>query len=53
MATAVSCAKFFQWSGEIKVQAKGGELKAIVSKDLKDLYFQGKVQLVYTGEFDE
>jgi len=50
MATAVSCSKFFGWTGEIQVYAKGGNLKAIVDKDLKNLYFQGGVHLIYTGE---
>lgn len=50
MATAVSCAKFFGWDGEIKVYAKGGLLKAIVDKDLEGLYFQGQVKLQFKGE---
>lgn len=49
MATAVSCSKFFGWTGEIEVYAKGGRLKAIVDKDLKELYFQGGVKLLYKG----
>ena len=52
MATAVSCAKFFNWSGEIKVYAKGGLLKAIVDKNLKDLYFQGEVKKLFKGELE-
>lgn len=52
MATAVSCAKFFNWHGVINVYAKGGFLKAIVDKDLKDLYFQGDVQMVFKGKLD-
>jgi diaminopimelate epimerase len=50
MATAVSCAKFFNWQGEIKVYAKGGLLKAIVDQDLKHLYFQGEVKQLFKGE---
>lgn len=53
MATAVSCNKFFGWSGEVKVYVKGGLLKALVDKDLKELYFQGPVHLVYAGSMDE
>lgn len=49
MATAVTCAKKLGWEGEIKVHAKGGLLKAIVTKDLKDLYFQGEVKMVFKG----
>jgi diaminopimelate epimerase len=49
MATAVTCAKKFGWQGEIKVHAKGGLLKAIVDSKLENLYFQGKVELVYQG----
>lgn len=50
MATAVACAKKLGWSEEITVHAKGGLLKAIVDKKLSDLYFQGKVKLVFQGE---
>ncbi len=50
MATAVSCSKFFGWTGEIQVYVKGGLLKAIVDKDLKELYFQGAVKMKYIGE---
>jgi len=49
MATAVTCAKKLGWEGEIKVHAKGGLLKAIVNKDLNDLYFQGEVKMVFKG----
>ncbi len=49
MATAVSCAKFFGWEGEVQVEVKGGKLKAIVDKEFKKLYFQGKVQKIYSG----
>ncbi len=52
MATAVSCAKFFNWEGTINVYAKGGFLKAIVDKDFKDLYFQGEVHMIYKGSLD-
>lgn len=48
MATAVACSRFFNWQGEITVYAKGGTLQAIV--DQKDLYFQGRVHLVYQGQ---
>ncbi len=50
MATAVCCSKFFGWTGEINVYAKGGLLKAIVDESLSDLYFQGAVKLIYTGD---
>lgn len=53
MATAVSCSKFFGWTGEIKVEVPGGKLKAIVDSDLKDLYFQGPVKLMYQGSLSE
>lgn len=49
MATAVTCAKKLGWTGEIKVHAKGGLLKAIVNKELNDLYFQGEVKMVFKG----
>jgi len=49
MATAVTCAKLYGWTGEVKVHAKGGLLKAIVDKDLKNLYFQGQVKNIYKG----
>lgn len=52
MATAVTCKKLFGWNGEITVHAKGGCLSAVVDEDLKDLYFQGEVKLVFTGELD-
>ena len=52
MATAVSCAKFFNWHGIINVYAKGGFLKAIVDKDLENLYFQGEVQMVFKGHLE-
>ncbi len=51
MATAVACSRFFNWKGEITVFAKGGTLQAIVED--KDLYFQGRVKLVFIGEVDE
>lgn len=50
MATAIACSKFFGWKDEVTVYAKGGLLKAIIDKDLKDLYFQGEVNHIYTGE---
>ena len=50
MATAVSCAKFFNWNGTIQVYAKGGHLKAIVDPDFKELYFQGNVSMLFKGE---
>lgn len=50
MATAVACSRFFNWSGEITVFAKGGTLQAIV--DGEDRYFQGKVSLIYQGTLD-
>lgn len=52
MATAVSCAKFFNWSGEINVYAKGGKLKAIVDSDFKELYFQGEVKKLFSGNIE-
>ena len=52
MATAVTCAKKLGWSGEIKVHAKGGLLKAIVNNELDALYFQGKVEMVFKGIID-
>ena len=53
MATAVACAKFFGWSGEVKVHVPGGLLKANVDQDLKELFFQGKIHLVYQGQLSE
>lgn len=50
MATAVACSQFFGWTGEIKVHTPGGELTSLVDKDLKDLYFQGEVKCVFSGE---
>ena len=50
MATAVACAKFFSWSGDIKVIAKGGELSAIVDKEFEELYFCGRVKQVFKGQ---
>jgi diaminopimelate epimerase len=51
MAAAVTCSKKLGWVGEIKVSARGGDLKAIVDKDLQNLFFQGSVQAVYKGSF--
>lgn len=48
MATAVACSRFFNWQGEVTVFAKGGTLQAIVEQD--DLYFQGRVSLIYQGQ---
>lgn len=53
MATAVSCSNFFDWYGEINIEVPGGKLKAIVDKELNDLYFQGPVKLMYEGSFSE
>lgn len=50
MATAVACAKFFNWSGEIKVHTRGGELCALVDESLENLYFQGAVSSVFSGD---
>lgn len=52
MATAVACRKLFGWSGEITVHAKGGCLSAVVDEDLENLYFQGEVKMVFSGELD-
>jgi diaminopimelate epimerase len=51
MAAAVTCSKKLGWIGEIKVSARGGELKAIVDEKLENLFFQGSVQAIYTGSF--
>jgi diaminopimelate epimerase len=50
MATAVACSQFFGWTGEIKVHTRGGELTSLVDKSLENLYFQGEVKFVFTGE---
>lgn len=50
IAAGVACAKFFGWEGEIQVQARGGNLKAIIDKELENLYFQGPVKCVFSGE---
>ncbi len=52
MATAVACSKFFGWTGEINVYAKGGKLKAIVDSNFEDLHFQGEVKLIYKGQVE-
>jgi diaminopimelate epimerase len=52
MATAVTCKKLMGWTGEIIVHAKGGKLVAVVDEDLKNLYFQGEVSFIFTGELD-
>lgn len=52
MATAVACHKIFGWTGEITVHAKGGCLSAVVDEELKNLFFQGEVKCVFTGEID-
>ena len=49
MATALACAKFFDWEGEIKVHTKGGELTALVDKENEEYYFQGPVSFVFKG----
>jgi diaminopimelate epimerase len=49
MATAIAAAKSFNWEGEITIEARGGILKAIVDKEFKNLYFQGKVTPIYEG----
>jgi diaminopimelate epimerase len=49
MATAIAAAKSFDWNGEITIEARGGVLKAIVDKEFKELYFQGKVTPIYAG----
>lgn len=52
MATAVACKKLMGWTGEITVHAKGGKLLAIIDEELKDLFFQGEVNCVFSGELD-
>lgn len=52
MATAVACKKLFGWEGKITVHAKGGCLSAVVDKDLKELFFQGEVKYIFSGELD-
>lgn len=51
MACAVACRKFFNWIGEIQVNTKGGLMRALVDEELKDLYIQGPVTMVYKGNF--
>ncbi len=51
MATAVTCAKKLGWSGEIEIEAKGGNLKAIVDDNYKELFFQGPVKAVFEGTY--
>lgn len=50
IATAVTCAKHLGWSGEINIETKGGKIKSFVNKDLSELFFQGTVKLVFSGE---
>lgn len=52
MASALACAKFFDWSGEIKVHTRGGELSALVDKDNENYFFQGPVKFIYQGSFE-
>lgn len=49
MATALAASRFFDWSGEIKVHTRGGELSALVDKENEEYYFQGPVKFVYQG----
>lgn len=53
VATAIACHKFFNWSGEVKVYAKGGLLKAIIENECRDVYFQGKVKNLFKGFISE
>jgi diaminopimelate epimerase len=49
MATAVACSNFFGWQGEVTVYVRGGQLQAIIDEKCEELYFQGAVELVYSG----
>lgn len=53
MATAVCCARTFGWFGEIKVETAGGQLTAIVDESFANLFFQGRVELVFSGEIKD
>lgn len=50
IACAVTCARSYGWSGEIKIKTRGGDIVALVDKAEKEIYFQGEVSLVFEGE---
>lgn len=52
IACAVTCARAYGWSGEIRVDTRGGNIKAIVEDDQKVLFFQGEVSLVFEGDIN-
>lgn len=49
MATAITCKKLFNWEGEILVHCLGGEVKAFVSENLKEMIYTGKVEMCFAG----
>ena len=50
MATAVTCKELFNWNGEILVHCLGGEVKAQVDSNLKNLLYKGAVIKCFEGK---
>jgi diaminopimelate epimerase len=51
VATAITCKELFNWTGEILVHCLGGEVKVSLNDDLSRILYQGRVDLVFEGEF--
>jgi diaminopimelate epimerase len=52
IATAITCKKIFNWSGEILVHCLGGEVHALIENNYKDLVYRGKVDLCFRGQLN-
>ncbi len=49
IATAITCKKLFNWMGEILVHCLGGEVKAFIGNDFKEMIYTGKVEMCFDG----
>lgn len=53
MAVALACQKFYNWEGQVKVQTRGGDVIAELNSETKEMFYRGKVNLIFSGKIVE
>ena len=51
-ATAIACAKFFNFKEEVILETNGGELVVSFNPDFKEVFLCGKVEKIFEGSFE-
>ena len=52
VATAVCCAHRFGWRGKIAFETKGGEVLVELDRNLEEIYYQGEVEQLLSGDIE-